>query len=64
MNDRDRLAYTVQQAAEALGTSADTIRRARRAGHLTPLNVRGSSRIVFAAAEVEALLIPAPEPDA
>ncbi len=64
MSDRDRISYTVQQAAEVLGCSVDTIRRARRAGHLTPLNVKGSKLIVFAAEEVRALLIPAPEDDA
>lgn len=56
--DGKRISYTVQQAADALGCSADVIRRAVRAGYLTPLKVRGTTLRVFDAAEVRALLIP------
>lgn len=52
---------TVQEAARILGCSQDVIRRAVRAGHLTPFKIRGTALKVLDIAEVRALRVPADE---
>jgi len=36
MNAKDRVSYSLREAAEATGVSVDTIKRAIRAGNLVP----------------------------
>lgn len=47
MTPKDRVSYSLREAAEATGVSVDTIKRAIRAGNLVPRYVT-SKGVIFA----------------
>lgn len=49
MSDKDRISYTIPQAAQAVGCSADVIRTAIRTGQLTPRYITKALRVIEAA---------------
>jgi excisionase family DNA binding protein len=57
----ERVLLTTREAADRLGVSVATVRRAVADGGLVPIRVRRRGRFRFRAADVEALLLPAAE---
>lgn len=46
MNDKDRVAYSVPEAARAVGCSVDVIRAAINSGQLTPRYITRAKRVI------------------
>lgn len=58
MKDKDRISYSVPEAAEATGYSKDVVQRAMRAGDLVPRYV--NSKPVILADDLHAWIANAP----